>query len=332
MGKKKDAGQAPSEEVEASEVQEASGEQADNDAGSMASKGDENTPDGTQKPATPEEGGEDGATDGSPEGEQLGLRAGAVELIPIDKIDIEDTTYMFRAALRIGPLMESLRKEGQQVPIVVRGRRGRQKVQLISGFRRVTAAKELGWTSIAAVKRNGMDDREAFHASVLENTHRKTYSDIDRATAIRAFEKQGHSGLEIAELMGLSKRQKNNILTLLELPEDVQAAIDDKRQYFSTTHALTLKRMKGKHDDLDYAEWIAKVNEEQLSVAALTRALNKRFKKPATDAFTGIFRDDDTDADGGVFRLAPVKLEVAKMSEDDKARLRAELEQLLAKL
>lgn len=274
----------------------------------------------------------DDAPTSQPSGEQLGLRAGAVELIPIDKIDIEDTTYMFRAALRIGPLMESLRNEGQQVPIVVRGRRGRQKVQLVSGFRRVTAAAELGWTSIAAVKRNGMDDREAFHASVLENAHRKTYSDIDRAIAIRAYEKQGYKGTEIADLMGLSKRQKNNLLSLLEMPEDVQEAIDDEAQHFSATHALMVKRMKGKHDDLDYAEWIAKVNDEQLSVAALTRALNKRFKKPAADTFTGIFRDDDTDADEGVFRLAPVKLEVDKMSEGDKARLRAELEQLLAKL
>ena len=48
------------------------------------------------------------------------LATAKVEHIHLDKLDIDDTTYMFRAALRAGPLKESIAAEGQQMPIVVR--------------------------------------------------------------------------------------------------------------------------------------------------------------------------------------------------------------------
>ena len=52
--------------------------------------------------------------------------------------------------------------------------------------------------------------------AVLDNSARKDFSPLDRANAIRSFERRGYRGRELAALMGLSKRQKNNLRRLLD--------------------------------------------------------------------------------------------------------------------
>jgi ParB/RepB/Spo0J family partition protein len=285
--------------------------------------------DATEVKTTERDGGElTGTTAATPS--DIGLEAGRVEEIRIEDINLEDETYKFRAALRVGPLKDSLQSQGQQVPIMVRRKQGQRKYQLISGFRRVTAASQLGWETIAGIVRNGLSDEEAFRVSVLENTARKTYSDIDRAYVMKAYEQRGYSSADIGGLMGLTKRQVNNIKSLLELPKEVQAAIDDEGQAFSTTHALTLKKLKKKYPKLDYRTWIRKVNDENLSVQGLIRAVNDANKgRVAKGGFKSLFRDDGTDFKSGAVRLRPVKFNVKDLGDEDRDHLRTELNQLL---
>ena len=124
--------------------------------------------------------------------------------------------------VRVSDLVKSIKESGQQIPAVVRPHPNQgkgYKWQLISGFRRATALAELKATHIAAyVRRDLTDDQEAFRASVLENMARKTYSDIDRAYVIKRHQDAGYTGFEVAALMNLTKRQKNNLLSLLDLP------------------------------------------------------------------------------------------------------------------
>ena len=171
--------------------------------------------------------------------------AGRVVLtLGLDQLDFDDTTYMFRAALRTGPLKKSNQQHGQQQPIFVRRKPGSDKYQIVCGFRRATALKEIGANDVVAIDRNDLDDETAFRVSVLENVARKSYSDIDRANAISLAKKHGHTGVVIAEMMGLTRRQKDNIQSLLELPEAVQEAVDDEEQHFSTTHAIVLRQFR----------------------------------------------------------------------------------------
>ncbi len=266
-------------------------------------------------------------------GAPIGLDASSVDMlqVKIDDLKDDDQTYMFRAALRVGPLKDSLHRQGQQVPIVVRKRgRGQRKYQVISGFRRVAAAKELGWSELFAIERE-LTDEEAFRASVLENTARKTYSDIDRGYVIRAYKTRGHTSTEIGRMMGLTKRQINNLNGLLELPELVQQAIDDPDQHFKTTHGLTLRKQAHKYPDIDYSAWIEMVNREELTVAKLTRALNKEYRPDAAPEVQSVFQDG-TNISGGVFRFAPVKIAVANLSDAEKKRIKGELQKLIKQL
>lgn len=156
---------------------------------------------------------------------------------------------------------------------------------------------------------------------------------IDRAHVMRRYQTSGHSSVDVAKLMGLSQRQKNNIMALLKLPEEVQLAIDSDEGNFRTTHALQLKALKdNRYPDLDYVEWVNRIKAEGLSVAQIVREANKQYRKDAEPGFGSIFRQDGTDTNEGWVRLSPIKFNLKTLSDNDKARLRAELEGLLKSL
>lgn len=259
--------------------------------------------------------------------------------LPLSELDLSDETFRFRASLRVGPLRDSIAAEGQQLPIVVRRarRRGSPRYQIISGFRRVTALAQLGTGTVAAIVRDDLaDDELAFRASVLENSQRRTYSDIDRALVIRSYEDRGFGSVDVADLMGLSKRQKNNLRGLLDLPPTVREAIDRPHSPFTATHGLVLKRLKGKYPTLHYGTWIRAVEEGNdglgLSVRQLKRLVNERYRPPEDAGLGSIFRRADTAPDEGVYRLQPVKIDTRALSVADREQLRGELEALLAAL
>ena len=261
----------------------------------------------------------------------LALAAGEVVAVPLAEIDLEDTTYMFRAALRIGPLADSITEQGIQVPVMLRKQDGADLYQIVSGFRRCSAAAKARLAEVPAIVRD-LTDEAAFRVSVLENSSRKTYSDIDRANVIAQYEKRGHTAAEIEKVMGLNERQVRNLKALLKLPRGVQDAVDDPDQYVSTTHAITLKALQEKLDGVEYDEWIKRTNDEKLSVAQLKRAVRKEHATASTPGFTSLFQSKGTDVKAGTFRFSPVAVTVAELSPGEKAALMAELERVLKAL
>ena len=261
----------------------------------------------------------------------LSLAAGEVVAVPLVELDIKDTTYMFRAALRIGPLADSITEQGIQVPVMLRRQDGADLYQIVSGFRRCSAAAKAGLAAVPAIVRD-LTDEEAFRVSVLENSSRKTYSDIDRANVIAQYEKRGNSAAEIEKVMGLNQRQVRNLKALLKQPKAVQLAVDDPDQYFSTTHAITVKALQDKLDGVKYGDWIKRTNDEKISVAQLKRAVRKEHAPASAPSFTSLFQSKGTDVKAGAFRFSPVAVTVAELSSGEKAVLKAELEKVLKAL
>jgi hypothetical protein len=134
------------------------------------------------------------------------------------------------------------------------------------------------------------------------------------------------------ELMGLRKRQKNYLKGLIELPKIVQEAIDDPEVPFTATHGVTLRQMDAKYPELNYRRWVEKVIEDGLSVAQLKRAINKAHKPTGPAPLGSIFNEGSSDKENGVFRLAPVKVVVADLGDEDKEQLKAELAELMEAL
>jgi|GEM_PF-1574281 len=266
-----------------------------------------------------------------------GIAAGAeVRHLPLNEV-LEDQTYMFRANVRVGDLKMSIQDEGQQIPVVVRPRpfETGNRYQLISGFRRRRAMQELGATTIAAIIRRDLDDDEAaFRASVLENTARRTYSDIDRAIVIKRYQDEGHSSTDVAAMMGLTKRRKNMIMRLLSMPPVVQEAIDDPAHPMTSKHAIQLARLKStRYPGLDWDEWVDNIQASELSVNQMVRAANAELGAQAKQQeFTGIFQGRGTNLKKGEVWFAPVRVKLGDLTSEERKRLRSELEALLAEL
>lgn len=261
-----------------------------------------------------------------------GLLAGRpVEHIPLDRINLADTTYRFRVGLRVKDLVDSIKQNGQQMPVVLRRRDGEQKLQVISGFRRLTALSQIGWTKATAVVLDDMDDERVFRLSVLENEKRKTYSDLDRAYAITKYRQMGYKVGDIAkDLFGLSRRQVERLQKLTDLPEVVQEAISNDA--ISTTLAVVLKQLHDKHGAkaVDLAYWVKRASAEQLSVVQVKKAIKKHLTDAGERTPPSLFRTvKDKKSGATVFRLNPLLIAPHAMVRDERERTAAELRHLL---
>lgn len=113
-------------------------------------------------------------------------------------------------------LLESIRENGQQVPILVRpvaGETGRYQVAY--GHRRLKAARQLGIPVQALVRR--LSDDELILAQGKENAERRNLSFIERALFARALSERGVSRKLIGEALGgLKKDEMSRLMRVAE--------------------------------------------------------------------------------------------------------------------
>lgn len=255
---------------------------------------------------------------------------GRVRHLAVSELAIDDETFMFRVFLNIGDLRDSIGAQGQQLPIIVRPLSS-GKHQIISGFRRVAAIRALGLPYVAAIVRHDLGDEDAFRVSVLENAARKTYSDLDRACLIKSYQDRGFTSVDVARLLGLGKRQKNYLLSLLELPLSVQTALERSGGTFTATHALLLRQVM-RRQPLDCDAWIRRCVDESLSVGQLRAALNTANRSRQERYFTSMFNGSHTDWQSKKVRLMPVVIDFDGLTRHEKVALRNELERMLVLL
>jgi len=244
-----------------------------------------------------------------------GLPAGEVVILPLSELNLEDHTFEFRISTRVGDLVESLQREGQQIPILVRGQ---VPYQVVSGFRRLRAIQQLGWSQVTAIVRD-LDDDQAYALSYLENEIRQDYGPLDRANAVVKLRAAGKPYAEIGRLYGLGAKQVKNYELLLDFNEVLRAGVEGGA--LSPTHALLLHQAGRGQPDFDHAAWLQRVVDERLSVAQLKRALGKA--KPAKAAARLFERR------GEGFRLYPMAFQPGKTTAEARQRLIEALEQAL---
>lgn len=260
-----------------------------------------------------------------------GLTAGhEVQHVALTAIDLTDKTWQFRVSLRVKDLAESIRTAGQQIPVILRRLAGRSELQVISGFRRLTAIQSIGWPTAHAIILDDVSDEAAFRLSVLENEKRKTYSDLDRAHAITKYRKMGYKVGDIAEnVFGLSRKQIERLQALTELPDFMQEAIAEDR--LPTTQAMVLKQLHDKFGgaSVDLEFWSDRAVNEALSVrdlrAAVLEALQTEPTKPSL--FSASDKDGKT-----IIRLKALKFEPASLSDEEREVLESDLEAILAQV
>jgi ParB/RepB/Spo0J family partition protein len=116
---------------------------------------------------------------------------------------------------RFRNLVESLRKKGQQVPILISG------TTIIDGHRRVAAAPAAGLTELDAIDCGGMTAQEIRDFQTLHAFHAEELPDYDRARALEAKAKEtGWGNAQLADFFNINP---SDVTQLRSLPDCIPA-------------------------------------------------------------------------------------------------------------
>jgi ParB family transcriptional regulator, chromosome partitioning protein len=244
-----------------------------------------------------------------------GFEGGALKDVKLDKLRLEYHDLEFRVAPRVGDLVEDIRKNGQQFPIIVRPLEDKG-YEVISGYRRVRAIKELGWETVKAIVRDDLQNEDkAYRISFLENEKRKSLTGVDKAHAIARLELRGKSPAQIQEIYGIKERQYERYKKVGTFPDVLKEAISAGT--IQTTHGLLLAQAHEQHGDkVDLKGLVEQIAEGELTVRQLARLLNKtKLGRVAKKA-----RYFESTKDGG-FRLYPMRFDPKTTDEATKAKL-----------
>lgn len=186
------------------------------------------------------------------------------EEIELKDVNVADTTFHYRLSAPTTDVKSSLEREGQETPIDLTGRAPHQ---IIDGFRRVAAARDLGWRTIKAFVHRGLPPDHAFRLAYTRNVVRKNLTPVERANAMLLGRQRGLEKEEIAKLFGISRKQVDRYLELAEFPDAIKAVLDGRTVTMAHARLLDEYRVKD-------AEGLAKrIETERLDAASLKKLL-----------------------------------------------------------
>lgn len=122
-----------------------------------------------------------------------------------------------------GALERSVAQNGVMVPLIVKKRDWpSSRYELISGARRLAAAKRAGCRKVPAVIISG-DEERALRCGVLSDTHRAERGGFEYACALeRLMLARGEGPEQLARSLGMTGEELSDALSALRLEEDEQ--------------------------------------------------------------------------------------------------------------
>lgn len=215
-------------------------------------------------------------------------------------------------------LAVSVRTNGMLQPINVR-KRADGKYELISGERRLRAARMVGMSKLPCVVMDVSDEQSALFA-IIENVQRQNLDFFEEAVAIeRLMTEYGLSQEEISKKLGKAQSTLSNKLRLLRLSEELR----DKISYAGLTerHARALLSLpdnttRGRVLDIIIERHLTVTESERLISDVLRRKKVK--KKPQMRAYKDmrIFINTLNHA-VDVIRKAGIEADTAKSETDE---------------
>ena len=121
-------------------------------------------------------------------------------------------------------LSKSMARVGLENPIKLRNTPNGYEV--VSGHRRYLAAKSLGWETIKAIVED-VSDKDTRLRAIHENFHREDMSPVEEAKAVESLlTDHEYSVAEVCKLCAKSPSWVASRLALLEMPAEIQEAVD----------------------------------------------------------------------------------------------------------
>jgi ParB family chromosome partitioning protein len=169
-------------------------------------------------------------------------------------------------------LAASIRQQGIIQPVTVR-KTEKDTYQLISGERRLKAARMAGLESIPAFIRTA-DDSQMLELALVENIQRENLNAIEIGISYqRLLEECQLTQVELSQRIGKSRATVANYIRLLKLPPELQIAIRDNR--ITMGHARALINIEDQETQLTILKNILLKDLSVREVEAIARNLNK---------------------------------------------------------
>ncbi len=170
---------------------------------------------------------------------------------------------------KLEELGASIKKHGLIQPITVRYI-GEKRFELISGERRLRAARMVGLKEIPAFIREA-DDEQSMAFALIENIQREELNPLEVALGYkRLLEEFDYTQAEVAERVGKNRTTVTNMLRLLNLPDFIQSAL--KSNQISMGHARALITIE---EEEVQQKILKKVIDDGLSVRQIEEAVRK---------------------------------------------------------
>jgi len=194
--------------------------------------------------------------------------------IPLDRI--ERNPYQPRAdfdAASLDELARSIREKGIIQPITVR--RHGDAYQLISGERRVRAARDAGLAHIPAYIIRIASDEEMLELALIENLQREHLNPIEIAISYRRLiEECRFTQEEVARRIGKDRTTITNSLRLLKLPEEIQNGV--RLGSLTSGHARALIAIENEAMQLHLFH---RITRDELSVREVERLVRGKAQR-----------------------------------------------------
>lgn len=170
-------------------------------------------------------------------------------------------------------LAQSIRENGILQPITVRKREDK-KYELVSGERRLRAARLVGMVKIPSIVIN-IDDKNSAIFSIIENLQRQSLNFFEEAEAIeKLVGEYAMSREEVAQKLGLAPSTVSNKLRILRLPEEMRFEL--ARSGLTESHARALLMLE---DDNQRARALSIIVDRHLNVAESERMINQMINR-----------------------------------------------------
>jgi ParB family transcriptional regulator, chromosome partitioning protein len=153
-----------------------------------------------------------------------------IEQIPIRQLDA-DEEFNCRghiAPIDVAELVQSIQEHGLQYPILVHPYNEEEqkakgkKYRLVSGYRRYTAMKILGYPDIPCILSKWMTEDEARVLNLIENIKRENLNIVQEAKSIEKLRMVGYTEEDIANKLGLTKSWVHMRCIVLSFPPEIQ--------------------------------------------------------------------------------------------------------------
>jgi ParB family chromosome partitioning protein len=203
---------------------------------------------------------------------QADLDLTRIELIRIERNPFQPRADFSPAAL--DELRASIKEKGVIQPITVR--RTAMGYQLISGERRVRAAREAGLRTIPAYILAVETDEEMLELALIENLQREQLNPIEIGISYRRLmDECGLTQEEVAQKIGKERSTVTNSLRLLKLPDEIQTAV--RKGELTGGHARALLSFEERSKQMGA---FRKVLARGLSVREVEQMVRKDSKGP----------------------------------------------------